>query len=301
MTSHGIDLTHVRFQGTPPPTRHVGGRRAPESAAPAGAGAFSAHVSTSVVGGLPAFVLAQAGLDPASYRASPLRRRTPACLRALRADSVTTALARLESHPHLTDVAVNTLLIGVSEFFRDPAVFRGLGTTVIPALAERRHPLRIVSIGCSFGAELYSVAMLLAQAGLLDRSYFLGVDCRPAAVMQARAGVFAGASVAALDDSLRSRYFAPAAGGWRVANTLRRHTDWRVLDATRDCPPGPWDLVLCRNLVIYLQNRAAEAMFERLSRHLAPGGFLVVGNAERPPAALKLSQIGRCVYQTHGT
>jgi chemotaxis protein methyltransferase CheR len=293
-----MDLTHVRFQGTPPPTRHLGPRQVSGRSAAAGA-AFSAHGPTPL-GGLPAWVLAQAGLNPASYRESPLRRRTPACLRAIRAGSVSAALARLERDPQLTDVALNSLLIGVSEFFRDPAVFRTLATTVIPALAERRGPLRIVSIACSFGAELYSVAMLLSQAGLLHRSYLLGVDCRSAAVMQAKAGVFAGGSVAALDEALRSRYFAPAAGGWRVANTLRRHTDWRVLDATRDCPPGPWDLVLCRNLVIYLQNHAAAAMFERLSRHLAPGGFLVVGNAERPPAALKLTQIGRCVYKTHG-
>jgi chemotaxis protein methyltransferase CheR len=294
-----MDLTHVRFQGTPPPTRHVGLQPRSRRAAPGGIAASSEHVSTPL-GGLPAFVLEQAGLDPASYRESPLRRRTPACLRAIRAESVTAARERLTNNPHLTDVALNTLLIGVSEFFRDPAVFGSLRTHVIPALAHRRRPLRVVSVGCSFGAELYSVAMLLAQAGLVDGSHLLGIDCRPAAVALAKTGVLARGTEAALDEDLRSRYFEATTGGWRVVHALRRQTEWRVMDATRDCPPGPWDLVMCRNLVIYLQHHAAAAMFERLSRHLAPGGFLVVGNAERPAAALKLTQIGRCVYKTHG-
>jgi len=257
------------------------------------------HFPTTV-SGLPAFVLERAGLDPTLYREAPLRRRTSACLRAIRAESEQVALARLRIDSQLADVALDAFLIGVSQFFRDPMVFETLRTTTIPALAARARPLRVASIGCSSGAELYSVAMLLAEAGVLDRSSLLGLDCRPAAVDRARAGVFAGAALSSLDHDLRSRYFESASEGWRVVEPIRRHTEWRVLDATSDCPQGPWDILLCRNLVIYLQTRAAEMLFERLTRQLVPGGFLVVGNAERPPASLKLTQVARCVYRTNG-
>lgn len=293
-----MDLTHVRFQGTPPLTTGRSGPRPGSHSAQARA-ATDEQLPTPV-SGLPAFILEQAGLDPALYREAPLQRRTPACLRAIRAGSVTAGRARVQRHPHLADVALNTLLIGVSEFFRDPMVFRILETMVIPALEQRRRPLRIASIGCSFGAELYSMAMMLAESSLLDRSYLLGVDCRPAAVSQARAGLFAGPALSTLDGALRSRYFEAAPGGWRLVRAVRQYTDWRVLDATRECPTGPWDLVLCRNLFIYLHNHAAEAIFARLTRQLVPGGYLVIGKAERPPASLELTQVGRCVFRTPG-
>lgn len=232
------------------------------------------------------------------YRETPLRRRTGACLRAIRADSEAVALSRMAVDPRLADVALNTLLIGVSEFFRDSMVFQALQTIVMPALDQRQRPLRILSIGCSTGAELYSVAMLLAQSELLAGSYLLGVDCRAEAVAQGRRGVFADAALTNVAQDMRSRYFTPVIDGWRIADDLRKQTEWCVLDATRECPAGPWDLVLCRNLVIYLQDEVAYAMFERMLRQLARGGFVVVGKAERPPTSLELTPVGRCVYRS---
>ena len=294
-----MNLTHVRFQGTPSrKLNRMGPHWVPSATAAQGA-ALTTHLH-SPISGLPSFVLAQAGLDPTMYREAPLRRRTAACLRAIRAESEMAALTRLPGNPSLADVALNALLIGVSDFFRDPVVFHTLQTTVIPALEQRRRPPRVASIGCSSGAELYSVAMLLAEANLLDRSYLLGIDCRPAAVDFARAGRFADSALGELGQGLRARYFEPAPGGGRIVGALRQRTDWRVLDATRHSPLGPWDIVLCRNLVIYLRNTAADAMFERLAGELVPGGFLVVGNAERPPASLNFTQVARCVYRTHG-
>jgi chemotaxis protein methyltransferase CheR len=293
-----MDLTNVRFQGTTP--QRLGGTT------PCWAPSATAHTATAIheatsapVSGLPWFVLERAGLDPTLYRENPLRRRTAACLRAMRADSERTAFARLESDDVLVDTALNALLIGVSDFFRDPMVFRTLQSVVIQTLATRLRPLRVASVGCSSGAELYSMAMLLAQAGLLHRSDLLGIDCRPSAVDFARAGRFADLALSALDNDLRRRYFDSVPGGGRVVASLRQQTAWRAMDATRECPPGPWDVVLCRNLVIYLQDHAGQALFDRLTGQLARGGFLVVGNAERPPASLKLTQVARCVYQTH--
>ena len=153
-----MDLTHVRFQGTPP---RRPGRNGPHCAVPhpaQGSAALALHFPTTV-SGLPAFVLERAGLDPALYREAPLRRRTSACLRAIRAESEQVALARLRIDSQLADVALDAFLIGVSQFFRDPMVFETLRTTTIPALAARARPLRVASIGCSSGAELYSVAM----------------------------------------------------------------------------------------------------------------------------------------------
>lgn len=285
-----MDLAHIRFEGTPRE------RRAHSPAGPVRATVFRDEV-TPATSGLPASILVAAGLDPSAYRAAPLQRRTAACLRALREQTESTAIERLRRDPGTAAHALNTVLIGVSEFFRDPMVFETLRRSVMAKFQRHSSPLRILSIGSSSGEELYSLAMLLAEASILDRAYLLGIDCRPGALQSARTGTFREAALATVDPSLRSRYLIPVADGWQVVERLRARTTWRLVDATRECPQGPWDLVLCRNLTIYLQPRVTDATFRRIRRALTPDGILVVGKAERPPSDVGLTPIGRCIYQ----
>ena len=296
-----MDLSHVHFRGKPAIPRRVAGPAVVQPAAPPGQEpSVAASLADSPIdNGLLRLILAHAGLDPAAYRSRPLERRLGACLRALRVHSEHDARAQLESHPELHDVALSALLIGVSGFFRDAAVFHALRTLVMPALRERRRPLRIWSVGCSTGAELYSIAILLAEARLLEGSLLLGTDCRADAVERAREGVFSDEALADMDEAGKSRYFERARAGWRVVESLRCRTVWQVADATVNACDGPWDLVLCRNLAIYLQVPVGDAMFRGIARRLSPGGFLVVGKAERPAASSPLVAIGRCVYQNN--
>ncbi|MCC7126732.1 MAG: hypothetical protein IT178_17915, partial [Acidobacteria bacterium] len=152
-------------------------------------------------------------------------------------------------------------------------------------------------VGCSSGAELYSVAMLLAEAGRLHDATLVGVDCRPDAVSAARAGVFPDAAMTGIVPSRRQAYFDAVSGGWRVAYALRRHTTWVLHDVLQATPAGPWDLVLCRNVCIYLQSRSADALLRALVQDLRPGGALVLGKAEQPPRGLGLHERARGVYQ----
>jgi chemotaxis protein methyltransferase CheR len=287
------DLTHVQFRGVP------ARRTQPAAGEPSAPGLPSpgAPEGPLAPASLPARVLALAGLDPAAYRPAPLERRVKACLRALRADTELAARRRLDARPELLPLALSTLLIGVSAFFRDPAVFGTLRQVVLPSLRDTPGTLRVWSAGCATGDELYSVAILLADAGLLERAELLGTDCRQDALDAARACVFPAGALGEVDDGVRERYFERAPNGWRVAAALRARTTWRREDATRDLPDGPWHLVLCRNLVIYLDSASCRTLFPAITARLARGGFLVVGKAERPPLAGGLATVGRCVYR----
>lgn len=293
-----MDLPQVRFEGRPSfRSQPLTARRV--LIPPARPGAPRVAGPTPRRDGVPALVLARAGLDPACYRAGPIERRLPACLRALKAATEPAARERLASHPALLEPALSAVLIGVSGFFRDEPVFESLGARVVPALAARGRPPRVLSLGCSTGAELYSVAMLLADARLLAGAELVGIDCRPDAIARARAGVYSTGELAGVGAGRFARHFAPARSGARVAEPLRRATRWRVADATRELAAGPWDLVLCRNLFIYLQPAVADAIFEGIVAALPPGGFLVVGKAERPPGYLPLTAVARSVYGRH--
>lgn len=247
------------------------------------------------------WVLDYAGVDPDCYRSEPLARRLQACLRLLRARSIAEAWERLQQEPERMRLAVSTLLIGVTQFFREPAVFSYLDEVVFPKLSSRGAGLRVWSAGCADGAELYSVAMLLAERGLLEGSTLLGTDCRADAVRQAEWGWFEPARLESLDERLRHAYFVPHQRGWQVCHALREATRWRQQDAFAGAPAGeqPWDLILCRNLAIYLEPSAAARLWSVLAGSLRAGGILVVGKAERPEQP-SLVRLAPCVLEKRG-
>jgi chemotaxis protein methyltransferase CheR len=246
----------------------------------------------------------RAGLDPHCYKADSLERRLPACLRALRVDATHRARSLLRRRPEMLSLALDAALVGVTSFFRDAEVFAHLRSDVLPALVaeagERGRPVRVWSAGCSSGKELYSVGMLLAESGASGpaRARLLGTDARGAAVDAARAGRYADADVDAVPADLCARYFerdGPAA--WRVTGALRSAAEWHAGNLLRRAEPGPWDLILCRNVGIYLRPDAAARLWRSLAAALRPGGRLVLGRAERPTGVAGLDAVGPCVYQ----
>ena len=242
-------------------------------------------------------LFACAGLDANSYRAESLRRRLQACLRAVRASSILEARRALASKPALVTVAINAMVIGVSSFFRDAAVFDQIAFNVLPSLFRTHGPARVWSVGCSEGQELYSVAILLAELGLLDGCYLLGTDCRAEAIHRARDGCYDAAAIRHVPQAWVEKYFHRQTDRWRVVSSLRTAVQWRTADVTRVQEPGVWDLILCRNMAMYLRPEASGKLWETFETALRPGGYLVLGKAERPVNARRLSPVGPCLFR----
>lgn len=296
---HGLQFSGVKSSGRSRPTssrvqriRGASARRSllesSQDALPPEEAAFLNHV----------FGLADLPLP--SYRLAPLARRLPACLRALKVASLSAAAEAVARHPEALRVAIDALVIGVTSFFRDPHVFDHLRDFVIPALDAQQRPLRIWSAACSDGAELYSVAMLMTAHGATLRT-LLGTDCRPTAIRLARQAKYALNQVAPINPDLRERFFVPCERGkFQIIPAMRLQCEWRNADLLQDPPPpnerGTWDMVLCRNMAIYLNDSAAARVWITLAAALRPGGFLVAGKAERPRVG-GLYRVGPCVYR----
>jgi chemotaxis protein methyltransferase CheR len=284
---NGYSLEHIRFEG-----------KAANCLKPAQG--FNPHsVSMIVQEPLHAFVawaLESAGLSADAYRAAPMHRRLPSCLRTLKAASVSEAWS-LMLHANSVERVIDSLMIGVTEFFRDAAVFDALREIIAGKLAIQQGPIRIWSAGCSNGVELYSMAMLLAETGLLDRSVLVGTDCRGSAIREAQAGLYSEAGMRSMDVSLRHKYFRKAGNHWRVVNSLRERIEWKCCNLLSGCENGPWDVILWRNMAIYLKLETVLQVWDALKQEMRPGGLLVVGKAERPPASAGLTYISRSIYQ----
>jgi chemotaxis methyl-accepting protein methylase len=299
VVSSRFDLQHVSFRGNPDARRQrpttVSLPRVPERRNP-----DVVPQGTCAAQDFASWLLGAAGLNPLLYRPGSLDRRISAAFRALKVRTAPAARDLLARRPELLPVALSAVLIGVTDFFRDAHVFDDLRTAVVPELAKRNKPLRIWSAGCSSGSELYSVLMMMADAGLLSRCRALGTDCRDDALRSARAATYSMAELREVPQAMRDAYFEEAHGGWRIVARLRHAATWKPADLCTGVEVGPWDLILWRNMGIYLTDGAGEHVLSQLVRVLAPAGFLVVGKAERPSTREPLSAVCRCIYRKRG-
>ena len=290
MNGQVADFRHVCFvAASPGPARPGWSASTPPRALPA--------VPAEPLHPFLGWLTQQAGLQVGAYRPAALNRRLGACLRALRVTSPERARALLESRPELLAKVLDALLIGVSGFFRDEAVFEQLHKVILPGLLRGRPGLRVYSAGCSDGQELYSLAMLLDDLGCLDQSELLGLDCRPVAIARARAGCWPAPEANPVPLAFRARYFHGREGCARVAPRLREKIRWRAGDLLAEPDPdGSWDLVLFRNVAIYM-SWEHQALWDRFAALVRPGGVLVTGKAERPPSRLPFRSIGPCLFK----
>lgn len=236
------------------------------------------------------------GLPADTYRRNFLQRRLPACLRALGAKDLTSGVEKLRQKPEAASSVINAVLLGVTQFYRDEPVFRFLAGEIISGWKREARPLRVWSAACSEGHELYSVALLLAEAGLLAEAELLGTDFRSEAIMRAQAGRFCSESVLKFSDSRYHSYFTPDRAEVFIHAQLRT-ARWKQADLFDGAEPGPWDLILWRNMAIYLERKAAHDIWHSLVAELNPGGYLITGKADYPPSDLGLIRLATCIYQ----
>ncbi|MDP3340497.1 chemotaxis protein CheB [Frigidibacter sp.] len=184
------------------------------------------------------------------------------------------------------------LLIHITSFFRDPAVFLYLAETALPGLIATLppdRPLRIWVAGCSTGEEAYSLAMLCLEAveaaGFPAGLQVFASDIDADAVALAREGFYPAAIENAVSAARLARFFRAENGGWRVRSELRDVIVFTVADLLSDPPFSRMDLVSCRNLLIYLEPAAQSQVIGLFSFALQQGGLLLLGAAETPGPA----------------
>lgn len=220
-----------------------------------------------------------ADLDLGGFRQAHVSARVARALgRAGVADIAALGTAIRRDHAVRDDFR-RSVAISVTGFFRDAEQFEHLERHM-GWLRQTPRP-RVWSAGCSNGAELWSLAVLLDRLGAAERAQLLGSDLLPENVTRARQG---------LDDGVLAGHTLPT--GARPM--------FEVRDLARaPAAPGPWHVVLCRNVAIYFEPPARHALHEKLAASLSANGLLLLGRSERiaNPAALGLEQVAPHLYR----
>jgi chemotaxis protein methyltransferase CheR len=193
-------------------------------------------------------------------------------------------LLALDAEPELIVELANALRVGETRFYRDAAQWEALRLHVIPQLrAGARQSLRALSAGCSTGEEAWTLAMLLASADRAVPCRVLGVDRSVAAIEVARGAVYDLASERHLPREMSQRYMSRGVdGSVQVVPDLRRAVSFQCRDLTQGMPPGRYDLIVCRNVLIYFGDDAQKRLIADLLNALSNDGVLVVARSEVP-------------------
>jgi chemotaxis protein methyltransferase CheR len=225
--------------------------------------------------------------DFRQYARASLRRRLMAALTHFDCPTLSQLQDRVLRNPTMFPKLLDFLTVPVSEMFRDPSYFRGLREHVVPIL--RTYPsLKVWVAGCSTGEEVYSLAILLREEGLLSRTLIYATDINPHSLQKAHAGIYDLHRVAGFTENHRksgshsslSDYYTAAYGGVVLDKSLRQHIVFSDHSLATDSVFAEVQLVSCRNVLIYfdreLQDRAVGLFRDALCRK----GFLGIGSKE---------------------
>jgi two-component system, chemotaxis family, CheB/CheR fusion protein len=193
----------------------------------------------------------------------------------------------LEKDAAAVEALYQDLLIGVTSFFREPARFEALKTSVFPSIVENRGPddsLRIWVAGCSTGEEVYSLAITLLEflGGRSDapRISIYGTDIKESSLKTARAAVYSQQALSGVSPERLAQFFTAVPGGHKVSKAVREFCVFAAHDLTRDPPYSRIDLITCCNVLIYFNAELQKKAIALLQYALAPGGFLMMGSSE---------------------
>ncbi|MET3652738.1 CheR family methyltransferase [Dyella japonica] len=227
------------------------------------------------------------GYDFTQYAPASLRRRVLQLAHAHHADTVSALTTRLLHEPDFLPLVLEGLSVPVSEMFRDPDVFKALREQVFPVLASYPQ-INVWQAGCAHGQEVYSLAILLEEAGLYERTQIYATDFNEAALKHAQEGIYP-----AKEAQLWSRNYLAAGGSHTLADyysaryelikldqRLRRNVIFANHNLVTDEVFCEAHLVLCRNVLIYFSDPLQDRTLALFRDSLVRGGFLCLGTRE---------------------
>jgi chemotaxis protein methyltransferase CheR len=238
-------------------------------------------------------------IDLLQYKRGQMERRVRSFAQRRGHGALAPYLDLLSGDPTARDEFLDRVTINVSNLWRNPEQWERLQAEIVPALAAG-GTLRAWSAGCSYGAEAYTLAAVCRLAAPKAVTSILGTDIDRRAIDRARAGDFSAEDVRDAPPAALARFFTADGDGWRPAAELRALVSFELGDLLRLRPPvSAYDLVLCRNTVIYFTEEVRDALHERLASALRPGGVLIVGATERvtAPESIGLQSMAPFTYR----
>ncbi len=238
-------------------------------------------------------LFAKSTINLNDYKPAQMQRRITNLMTRHGATSYVAFFDMVDRNPQLYKDFIDFLTINVTEFFRTPEKFDELEKRVIPDLLAKNSKLSIWSAGCSIGAEPYSIAMILNELTPNSRHRIFATDLDVEILGKAKKGIYTMNELKNMPTPRLTKYFKQTDGNFHLNDDIKSRVEFKRHNLLLDKFETGFDMILCRNVVIYFTEEAKDALYRRFFAALKPGGVLFVGGTE---AILNFRDMG---YQSY--
>ena len=227
-----------------------------------------------------AYVKSSFGIDLSSYKSKQLLRRIENFMSRVGAKSEDDFISILKKDKAISQKFQDHLTINVSEFFRNKDMFLQLEKEIKSRLSPEKNTLKIWSAACSYGAEPYTLAIIMDRLTKGKKHNILATDIDPSILARAREGKYIKSDLKNVDKDLLDKYFNKTDENYYIREEIKKRVNFKKHDLILDKYETGFDLIVCRNVVIYFTQDAKKKIYEKFYESLNPGGLLFVGATE---------------------
>ncbi|GEL76156.1 CheR family methyltransferase [Tenuibacillus multivorans] len=221
------------------------------------------------------------GINLALYKEKQMKRRLTSLREKRGYHSFSEYISALEKDDELFHEMLNRMTINVSEFYRNHKRWDILKKDIIPFLKEDRSSLKVWSAACSTGEEPYTIAMLLSDFYDLNDIKILATDIDENAIQRAKMGVYPERSLKEAPKDKIDRYFEKSGAMFKISDEIKNCITYKKHNLLADSYTKDFDLIVCRNVLIYFTEEAKSTVYQKFAEALKPNGVLFVGSTEQ--------------------
>lgn len=221
------------------------------------------------------------GIDLAAYKEAQMKRRLTSLYEKKGYKNFLTFFEALDKDRDLMNEFLDRMTINVSEFYRNGKRWEILQTKIFPKLLANNKRLKIWSAACSTGEEPYTTAMVLSNHIPLSQIAIQATDLDENAIQRAKVGIYPERSLAEVPDEMKSKYFEQQNQFYKVDDAIKKTVTFRKHNLLKDTYEKNFDLIICRNVMIYFTEEAKDQIYQNFSDSLRSGGILFVGSTEQ--------------------
>lgn len=221
------------------------------------------------------------GIDLALYKEAQMKRRLTSLYEKKGFRSFVEFYNAMESNRELMDEFLDRMTINVSEFYRNGKRWDVLEQKIFPRLLKENSRLKVWSAACSTGEEPYSLAMVLSKLQPISQVSIQATDLDENAIAKAKAAVYPERSLVEVPADIKAKHFETEGSFFKVSPAIQKTVTFKKHNLLKDTYDRGFDLIVCRNVMIYFTEEAKEQIYHNFSKALKPGGVLFVGSTEQ--------------------
>jgi chemotaxis protein methyltransferase CheR len=221
------------------------------------------------------------GIDLAQYKEAQMKRRLTSLYEKRGFKSFQDFFKAMEADQKLFHEFLDRMTINVSEFYRNAKRWEVLETKILPKLFAQNKRLKVWSAACSTGEEPYTLAIILSKFMPLSQVSVFATDIDENVISRAKIGIYPERSLQEVPEDIKKRFFTKEGAHYKINEDIKKAVTFKKHNLLADPFDTNYDLIVCRNVLIYFTEEAKHELYHKFNKALKPGGIFFVGSTEQ--------------------